>query len=479
MPAAMNSDIATPAAAPPATGLARPVRTHRLARLQVALRSLDPARRTAARDSWRALWSSRLLAWAAGLGTILAFGYGPLRKAFNPAGVTGGFGWLGNLLAAPVARWDSDWYLVIAKSGYQPGLGAASARRDAFFPLYPLGVRAISWLGAPPVLAGVLLSVGALALALYGIHRLATLELARGAGRAVRRASAEDAARLAVLAIAFAPMAFFLSAVYSESLYLAFSVGVFWSARHGRWGWVGVLGGLAGATRSTGLVLIVPALIIYLYGPREDRQPDRGVQPRRRVLRLALPRYRLRRELLWLALSPPGAVAFALYMGLAGGSALAPLHAEQAWDRQLTVPFAGVWDGLRAAFDGARQLLSFQHRHVYFAAAEGSPSVNAGHNLLDFAFLAAAVPATIGVLRRLPLAYGAYVLAAVALPLSEPVRAEPLMSLPRYLVVLFPLGIWLGAWLAERPRLQRPVLALSALAMAVLAAQFATWHWVA
>jgi hypothetical protein len=470
----MSSDIATPAAASPA-GLARPTPARRHTRLHAVLRSLDPARRTAVRDSWRALWSSRLLAWAAGLGTIAAFGYGPLRKAFNPPGVTGGFGWLGNLLAAPVARWDSDWYLVIARSGYQPDLGAASARRDAFFPLYPLGVRAISWLGAPPVLAGVLLSVGALALALYGIHRLATLELARGAGRALRHASAEDAARLAVMAIAFAPMAFFLSAVYSESLYLAFSVGVFWSARHGRWGLVGLLAALAGATRSTGLVLVVPALIIYLYGPREDRQPDRGEERRWR----AIPRYRLRGEVLWLALAPAGALAFALYMGLAGGSALAPLHAEQAWDRHLTAPLAGVWDGLRAAFDGARQLLSFQHRHVYFAHAEGSPSVNAGHNLLDFAFLAAAVPATVGVLRRLPLAYGVYVLAAVALPLSEPVTSEPLMSLPRYLVVLFPLAIWLGAWLAERPRLQRPALALSGLAMAVFAAQFATWHWVA
>jgi hypothetical protein len=470
----MNSDVATPAAASPA-GLTAPARAHRLARAHAALRSLDPARKTAVRDSWRALWSSRLLAWAAGLGTIVAFGYGPLRKAFNPPGVTGGFGWLGNLLSAPVARWDSDWYLVIAKSGYQPDLGAASARRDAFFPLYPLGVRAISWLGTPPVLAGVLLSVGALALALYGIHRLATLELARGSGRSLRRASGEDAARLAVLAMAFAPMAFFLSAVYSESLYLAFSVGVFWSARHGRWALVGVLAALAGATRSTGLVLIVPALIIYLYGPREDRRPDRGEQRRWRVI----PRYRVRRELLWLALAPAGALAFALYMGLAGGSALAPLHAEQAWDRHLTAPFAGVWDGLRAAVGGARQLLSLQNRHVYFASPEGSPSVNAGHNLLDFAFLAAAVPATVGVLRRLPLAYGVYVLAAVALPLSEPVTSEPLMSLPRYLVVLFPLGIWLGAWLAERPRLQRPVLGLSALAMAVSAAQFATWHWVA
>ena len=53
------------------------------------------------------------------------------------------------------------------------------------------------------------------------------------------------------------------------------------------------------------------------------------------------------------------------------------------------------------------------------------------------------------------------------------------MSLPRFLLVLFPLTMWLGAWLAARPRVQKPAIALSALLMVVFAAQFATWHWVA
>ncbi|MFI5010565.1 MAG: mannosyltransferase family protein, partial [Solirubrobacterales bacterium] len=192
----------------------------------------DPARMAAVRDTWRALWLSRLLVWGAGMGTVLAFGFGPVRGAFNPPGLTRGFGALGDLLAAPAARWDSSWYLVIAHYGYRPDLGAFTASRAAFFPLYPLGLRGLSDVGLPPVLAGVALSVAALAAALYGIHRLATLEFAaRGDGLRV--------ARLAVLLTAFAPMAFFLSAVYSESLYLALSVGLFWCAREGRWAWVG------------------------------------------------------------------------------------------------------------------------------------------------------------------------------------------------------------------------------------------------
>jgi hypothetical protein len=105
--------------------------------------------------------------------------------------------------------------------------------------------------------------------------------------------------------------------------------------------------------------------------------------------------------------------------------------------------------------------------------------VAASHNLMLLAFLAAAVPLVVLVLRRLPLAYGLYVLAALALPLSYPVTGQPLMSLPRFVLVLFPLQLGLGAWLAEHRRATLPVLGGSAVLMVVFGAQFATWHWVA
>jgi hypothetical protein len=428
----------------------------------------DPARMAAVRDSWRALWSSRALVWIAAAGTVATLGFGPLRKAFDPPGVTRGFGWLGDVLAAPAARWDSAWYLVIARYGYRPDLGSFTAPRSAFFPLYPLGMRAVDWTGIAPLLAGVLISLVALAFALYCLHRLTTLELrARGLG-----AVAPEAARMTVLLTALAPMAFYFSAVYTESLYLALSVGVFLCARRGRWAAAGVLGGLAAATRSTGLLLALPALMLYAYGPREDRVAD---QPARRLL----PRYRLRRDVLWLALVPVGIGAYCAYLGLAGGDPLAPFRAQDIWGRHFAGPYGAVWDGAKAAFEGARQLLSFQRAHVYFMAAGGSPFVNAGHNLMLFAFLLAAIPALVGVLRLLPPAYGVYVIVALALPLSYPVSAQPLMSLPRFLVVLFPLTIWLAKILGSRPRAQLPALVVSGVLMMFFAAQFATWHWVA
>jgi hypothetical protein len=511
----------------------RPNAPTRQGRVAMATR-LGTERTIALRDVWLSVWSSRLLVWMAGSGAVAVLGFGPVRHAFDPPGVTRGFGRLGDVLAAPAARWDAAWYLVIAHYGYRPEFGAFTAPRDAFFPLYPLGVHALSDVGLAPVIAGVAFSIGAFMTALYGLHRLTTLEVARLrsgssargigdsnktgdaprarggalgflglAGRGpgserLARLDSREVARLAVLLTAFAPMAFYFSAIYSESLYLALSVGLFLCARRGRWGSAALLGALASATRSTGVVLILPLLLLYLYGPREDRGPEWTTTWRSDALaagsslaaraRWTLagftdalrPRYRLRRDALWLMLVPLGLVLYMVHLALAGGDPLAPFHAEAVWKRHFAGPYGGVWDGAKAAFAGLRQLLSFQRGHNYYPVAGGSPFVDAGHNLLLFAFLLLAIPMLVGVLRLLPLAYGAYVLAALALPLSYPVAPQPLMSLPRFLLVLFPLNMWLAVTLGSRPRvLARGILLLSGLAMAFFVAEFSTWHWVA
>jgi hypothetical protein len=418
----------------------------------------DSARVAAVRDVWRGLWVSRLLVWIAGAGTVATLGFGPVRHVFDPPGSTRGFGWLGDVLAAPAARWDAAWYLTIAHYGYRPDLGAFTASRSAFFPLYPLGLRAISDLGTPPILGGVLLSSLALALGLYGLHRLTTLEAAR-----LRIAGGRELARLAVLSCALGPMAFFFSALYSESLYLALSVGAFLCARRGRWGAAACCAALTSATRSTGVALALPLALLYLYGPREDREPDRApAAGGRAMLTRLLPRYRLRADGLWLLLAPAGLAIYLAYFGLAGGDPLSPFHAQAGWSRQFAGPFGGVPAGLAAGWRGL-----------------GHTGTDANHNVVLLGFLLAGATALVGVLRLLPLAYGAYVLAALALPLSYPVSTQPLMSLPRFLLVLFPLNIWLAARLLERPWATRALLLASSLGLAFFTAAFSTWHWVA
>jgi hypothetical protein len=393
--------------------------------------------------------------WAAGVGSVLAFGRLDRRADFDPAGLTDPFARLGDLLVGPGARWDSVWFLTIADQGY------TSDERVAFFPLYPLALHMLGWGDRSRIVAGIVLSTALLLVALVLLHRLTALELGPAA------------AGPAVMALAFFPMAFFFSAVYSESLFLALSLGAFYAARRGSWALAGLAGCLAAATRSAGVLLLLPLALLYLYGPRADRPPGE------RATRWWIPRHGVRADAAWLLLVPAGLGAYMGYLAIEDVGAAAPFHAQDVWFRSFAGPFGGLHDAIVAAWEGARQLLQGSRLPVRFKAAGGDPYDVASHNLVLFGFLLAAMPAVVGVLRRLPLAYGAYVVVALALPLSYPVGPQPLMSLPRFLAVLFPLYMWAGAWLAERRRTAAVTLAVSAASLVFFTGAFATWHWVA
>jgi hypothetical protein len=276
------------------------------------------------------------------------------------------------------------------------------------------------------------------------MHRLVTLEL-----------RSPEVARDAVLMLALFPGALWLGAPYSESLFLLLSVGAFYAARTDRWAWAGGCAALASATRSAGIVLVVPLLLLW-WGSRERRL----------------------RDLAWIALTPAGLVVYSVYLAASIGDGFAYLHLQEVWFRSFAGPFGAVPDGAVAAWDGLRQILSGQRAHVYFTEAGGDPMAAAWHNVELFAFLLLGLVAVVGVVRRLPRAYGAYVVAALALPLSFPVGPQPLMSLPRFLAVLFPLFMWLA--MACRSR-RRRLFALAVLTAGLVAftARYATWHWVA
>ncbi|HEX8156219.1 MAG TPA: mannosyltransferase family protein [Solirubrobacteraceae bacterium] len=397
-------------------------------------------------DAWRALWISRVLVWAAAVVAVLAFGLSGRAHDFDPAGLTVPFGASGDVLAAPLARWDSVWYLSIAGGGYGDGA------REAFFPLYPLLVKIAGIPLGSALVGGALVSTALLFVALVVLHRLVALDHERAV------------ARNAVLVTALFPMAFFFSAVYSESLFLALSVGAIYAARRDRWAWAGALGALAAATRSAGLVLLVPLALIYVFDGGRARWSAR--RP-------------LRWDALWLALVPLGLGAYCAYLALEGLDPLAPFNAQEVWFRSFAGAFHGVWDGAVAAFQGTRQLLSGARSPVFFQAAGGDPFLVARHNVELFGWLVLVLVATAGALRRLPAAYGAYLVAALALPLSYPVGPQPLMSLPRFAMVLFPLAIWLAVWMTGRAWRERLVLAGFAAGLAVYTGIFATWHWVA
>jgi mannosyltransferase PIG-V len=413
------------------------------------------------RVAWRAIWTSRLVVLASGWLAVLSFGRAPGTSGFDPAALTAPFGYFGNLLVSPLARWDSVWYLAIAQGGYDH-----DPPRTAFFPLYPLLMRGLGVVIHSDLIAGVLISLVAFGIALVVLYRLVALELDN------------ERARITVMLIAFCPMAYFFSAIYSESLFLALSVGCIYQARTGRWAGAGLLGGLAAASRNSGVILLVPVVLMYLYGPTEDRRRAAGATRARAGWRVLVPRHRIGPSLAWLMLIPAGLGVYVGWLALKTGNGLAPFHAQETWFRHFAGPFGGIWEGTVAALDGLRQLIHGPPPPVYFTKAGGNPLTVAGQNLMLFASLVVGVTALIGVFRRLPFAYGAYALVSLAVTLSYPVTPQPLASLPRYELVLFPLFMWAADWLWRR-RWVLPVLAAEAVLLGVFAAEFATWRFVA
>jgi hypothetical protein len=402
-------------------------------------------RSAALRDSLGAFLTSRLIVWIVG---IASFELVPLSgwAKTDPSGLTRHLGAVGEVLGAPAVRWDASYYIYTAQHGYD-ALG-----QTAFFPFYPMVTRAVATITYSEVVAGVLVSLVAFFVALVVLHKLADLDFG------------PDVARRTTWLIALFPAAIFFSAVYTEGLFLALSVGAVYAARKGSWAWAGVLGAFASATRNTGVLIIVAILLLYLYGPRADRDPD--APPGRARW---LPRYRLRLDALWMLLVPLGLVAFAVYTWGKYGTPFASYDAQAIFHREFLGPFSALWYGGRDVGIAVGDLLGITN----------GDGVGASLRTLALAgTVVFALVASIGALRRLPLAYGAYAIAALLPPLSTPWPDHPLWSTPRFIAVLFPCFMWLALVLRDK-RWYWFVCIAFGLGLAYVSARFSAWYWVA
>ncbi len=320
------------------------------------------------------------------------------------------------------ARWDSVFFVRIAEHGYDK----ASA---AFYPLYPGLVAALGRIFfGHYVVAGIVISLAGALVAFLLLHRIAAERLGT------------DGAQRTVLYLAIFPMALFLQAVYSESLYLALVLAAFVVAERGSFATAGLLSGLAILTRVTGLALL-PALAVLAW-----RAPDR------------------RRALAGLALAVPVAGAYPLLLWQQVGDPWAFWNAQDQWHRHLSRagPLGGIWAAL----------VHWTPAHAEFQHAI---AVNAEGLVALVLFSALTVVAW----RRFGTPYGLFAALSLALPLSYPSSRWPLLSLPRFGLVIFPLFLALASLTAGRPRAHNAVVACSALLLGVAVVQWALWQWVA
>ena len=296
-----------------------------------------------------------------------------------------------------LSRWDGAWYLRIAESGYDYTPGQFSS--VAFAPLLPLLMR----LGAPLfgggkealLLAGIVVVNVALCAALAYLVALARFDV-----------DASTARRAALYLIVF-PTAFFLSALYPESLFLAFAIASFYHARRGQWLLAGVFAVGCALARPHG-VLIVVALAAEL------------------VLQHGLSLRAIARGGYALVLPVAAFAGWLGYLYANFGDPLVFLRTQSAWGRGLMAP----WQTLAN----------------YFGPQRGPIS--------DLLFTIAFVALAVVVAFRLRPSYAVYAATFLLVPIST----GQLYSIMRFGLALFPAFIVL-ARLGQHRLLDRTYLA--------------------
>jgi hypothetical protein len=340
-----------------------------------------------------------------------------------------------------LTTWDSSHYLRLARDGYSQQTDGS----NAFAPVLPLTLRAAGWLTGDLVVAGLLVANAASAAACYLLFVFTR-----------KRWGEATAWRALVLLLAF-PTSFFLSLVYTESIFLLLAVAVFYCIAEGleapysgRGRALLAIAALAAflmpLTRPIGVAVVLPMALALIWHAR----PDDASMPWRFKL---LPR-------VLLALTPLLGVAVHLgYMQAVTGDYLAHVDAQALYgaDWQAT--------NLLRPWVLARELvpaggLSF-HGHLDSA--------------VDRAFF-------LGFLASAPLVYR-----RVSLPLFLlyaafgllPPLMGSFMAYTRFLLVAFPLFIAWGDYLGSRPRFMRLGVTLMALMQVAAVIAHTSSRWVA
>lgn len=414
------------------------------------------------RAALRAFVVSRIVVWTAGIATIVVLGWAESRGArLDPLWSCRPTGTGIDALVGPGCRWDSTWYLKIADAGYT----SADPARSAFFPLYPALIGIVS---AP--LGGALLPAGLLISWVCALGFLTLLH------RTVAAARDAATATTVVRVAAFVPPAVFLSAVYTEALFLVLSLGALVAARRGHWVWAGTFAAFAASCRSIGVLLMIPLAVEYLWGRRSLAVAEgRGELPvvGRRWWR---PRNPLRLDVLWIGLVPLGVLVYAIYLGVATGDPMGVVRAQGDWERTFLTPVGGLVAGAWVIVGRAGDLIGLWYM------APLAPGQLPGLALARDTVLLAVVSVAIAVLwwarRRMPLSWVVWGAISLAYPLSVPSMQQPLMSLPRFAMACFPIVVALGLWAhaGRRMRWLAPLLLVLQAAWTVL---FVSWTWAA
>jgi Dolichyl-phosphate-mannose-protein mannosyltransferase len=169
------------------------------------------------------------------------------------------------LITGVFTQWDGLWYLAIVRNGYPRSIPPdityfQTEARAAFFPLYPMTVRAVDRIlpGGDTIAAlGLSTALAVVAVVLVGVL--------------ARRLYGNDVAERAMVLFAVFPGSFVLSYAYAEALLIVLAAFCLWFLMDERWLLAGVAAGLATATRPNGVALVVACAVAAFLAIRNRR----------------------------------------------------------------------------------------------------------------------------------------------------------------------------------------------------------------
>lgn len=330
-------------------------------------------------------------------------------------------------------RWLYSWggfdgvhYLTIADNGYR-----YTAFVQAFFPVWPFMIR----LFPLPLLAGLILNILLTALMALSFYQLARLD------------QSIKTARWSLAALLLFPTAFFFGALYTEAFFLLLVFGSFLMARQKQWLWAGLLAGLASGTRIIG-VMLWPALLVELW-----------LQAQPVPIKLFFKKHL--KAILSLSLALVGLGLYMFYLWLTFGDPLYFFHVQSefgAGRQQSLVLFPqAVWRYLKILWSAR----PFDWK--YFSYAQ------------DLVLSLGALGSLVIWWKKIRPSYLLFSLLAFFLP---PLTGT-LSSMPRYILVCFPLFLLLGELWAKRPVWRVFLLTVSVILLIINTILFIQGYWVA
>jgi len=206
-----------------------------------------------------------------------------------------------------LANFDGAQYLLIVREGY-------NQFTQAYFPIYPLLIKFVSFIVPNHLLSGLLISNLCFLIGLYFFKQY------------LMREGEETSPLQVIIFLLLFPTSFFFGALYTEGLFFLLTVLVLWGLQQKKYWLVALMGFLAALTRFVGVFLMIPIGIHVLQNQISRPKVD---QPLAEKIKNQNYRSKFKNKNNYYLLTPLlGLLSYMLYLWKTTGDALFFFHSQ-------------------------------------------------------------------------------------------------------------------------------------------------------